>query len=606
MRVPFVTAGASSEVARDGLPTLGPCKPAGLVGHQLTTRTARDPAPAARGSSGRRVQTVASSQVKQDRPPSMVVDRRQSCGSRGCYRGRGGYASGMGETVSVVRETERKYEADEGVKLPDPANLLGMAGGVGDERLQLEAVYFDTSDLRLLRAGVTLRRRVGGPDEGWHLKLPSGTDSRDEHRLPLAGRGRLDPPVEFVSLTRVLSRDARLEPVAQLDTTRQRWVKADTQGRNLLELVEDQVHAHTMGTATTAVSWREVEVELSEHGQPKLLDRIENQLLKIGVRRSTSQSKLGRLFADRLPAGQETDRDGAADSAGASVLDYLRAQAEEIRTQDPRVRRDAPDAIHRLRVAARRMRCALQAYGKVVDRDATRAVTDELKWLGGELAAARDSEVIEARLTETITHLPDQLVMGPVAAQVTRSLQRRRADGQKAALAALNSQRYLMLHEAIDRLLTDPPLSRRAKRPAHSELPKQVARAWRRTARRMRDADRAAAGEHRDRALHETRKAGKRLRYAVEVAQPCVGKPAKRLTRRIKRLHTLLGDHQDAVVARPVLRELAAHAHLDGGNGFTFGIIHGLESNRAELAERNLPKAWKRLRKSKNRTWLKT
>lgn len=512
----------------------------------------------------------------------------------------------MGETTSVVRATERKYETNKGLKLPHPAKLLGLAAGAGSERLQLEAVYFDTSDLRLLRAGVTLRRRVGGPDEGWHLKLPADADSRDEHRLSLAGRDRLVPPAELASLTRVHSRGAPLEPVAQLDTTRQRWVKSDTRGRKLLELVEDQVHAHTMGTATTAVSWREVEVELANHGQPKLLDRIEGQLLKVGAWRSTAQSKLGRLFADRLPAGQETDSDGAAGSAGAFVLDYLRAQVEEIRIEDPRVRCDAPDAIHRLRVAARRMRSALQAYGKVIDRDATRAVTDELKWLGGELATARDSEVIEAHLTETITHLPDELVMGQVAAQITRSMQRRRAAGQKAALAALDSQRYLALQEAMDRLLTDPPLTHRAKRPARSELPKQVSRAWRRTAKRMRDADRAAAGEQRDRALHETRKAGKRLRYAVEVAQPSVGKPAKRLKRRIKRLHTLLGDHQDAIVARPVTRELAAYAHLDGGNGFTFGIMHELQSNRAERAERNLPKAWKRLRKSKNRTWLKT
>jgi hypothetical protein len=69
-------------------------------------------------------------------------------------------------------------------------------------------VYFDTSDLRLLRAGVTLRRRTGGPDEGWHLKLPAGADSRDEHRLPLTGHYRVEPPDELVSLVRVHSRTA--------------------------------------------------------------------------------------------------------------------------------------------------------------------------------------------------------------------------------------------------------------------------------------------------------------------------------------------------------------------------------------------------------------
>ncbi|MDT7635717.1 MAG: hypothetical protein QOC83_5, partial [Pseudonocardiales bacterium] len=60
----------------------------------------------------------------------------------------------MGESVNVVRETERKYEAGEAFQLPDPPVLLGLDGGAGAERQQLEAVYFDTSDLRLLRAGV--------------------------------------------------------------------------------------------------------------------------------------------------------------------------------------------------------------------------------------------------------------------------------------------------------------------------------------------------------------------------------------------------------------------------------------------------------------------
>jgi CHAD domain-containing protein len=120
----------------------------------------------------------------------------------------------------------------------------------------------------------------------------------------------------------------------------------------------------------------------------------------------------------------------------------------------------------------------------------------------------------------------------------------------------------------------------------------------------MRAAESLDAGQERNTALHETRKAGKRLRYAAEIAGPAVGKPAKRLKRRAKTVHKLLGDHQDAVVARPVIRELAAQAHLDGGNGFTFGILHRLETNRADQAEQDLPHAWKKLRKPKNTKWL--
>ncbi|HEX4360713.1 MAG TPA: CYTH and CHAD domain-containing protein [Pseudonocardia sp.] len=513
----------------------------------------------------------------------------------------------MSNSATSTYETERKYEIADAAALPDPAGLAGLDSGAGAREQQLAAVYFDTEDLGLLRAGVTLRRREGGHDEGWHLKLPAGSDTREEVRLPLGRAGRT-PPTELVGLTRLYSRGAALAPVAELTTHRRRWVYADGRGRELAELVEDEVDAHTIGSETRAMSWREVEVELAEHGRVELLDRIERELLRGGAHRSRSGSKLGRVLADRLtatPVGGSARRRVKVGSAAAELLAYLGAQAEQLRAQDPLVRGGAPDAVHQMRVAARRMRSALQAYRRVLDRSVTDGLVDELKWLGAQLSDARDSEVIEERLVDVVGSLPDELVLGPVSAQVTRSLQRRGAAGWEQASAALDSDRYLALHDAIDRLLADPPLTGRARRAARRELPRGVARAWRRTVKRMRAAQRAEPGADRDTALHETRKAAKRLRYAVEVAAPIVGKPARRLKRRLKNLHTVLGDHQDAVVARPVIRELATTAQYEGGNGFTYGVLHGLEHGRADRAERRVRPAWKRLRKSKNVKWLR-
>jgi CHAD domain-containing protein len=506
--------------------------------------------------------------------------------------------------VTPVRETERKYEATDAVKLPDPAVLLGLDTGSGAQEQKLETVYFDTADLRLLRAGLTLRCRTGGSDPGWHLKLPIGGDSRDELRMPL-GHSRRQPPAELVALTRVHTRSAALVPVAELITRRRRWVLADPDGHPLAELVDDRVSAHTMGAQTRAVSWREVEVELAEHGQVKLLDRIERRLLKLGVQRSGSGSKLGRLLAEDIseyPAAPEPD---AASPAGNVVWTYLRTQAEQLRRYDLLVRRGAPDAVHQMRVAARRMRSALQAFGRVIDRDSTRALTMELKWVAGELSGLRDAEVMAERCAAMLAELPDELVLGPVAAAVTRSFERRQADARQVALAALDSDRYLALHDTIDALLADPPLRRAADRRGRRELPKSAAQAYRRVESRMRDANSQPAGEQRDLALHETRKAAKRLRYATEAVIPAVGKPAKRLQRRLKEVQKLFGEHQDAVVSRPVLRKLAVQAHLDGGNGFTYGLMHATETARADRAEQDLSLAWKRLRKPKNTAWFK-
>lgn len=500
-----------------------------------------------------------------------------------------------------MREIERKYEAIEGLELLDPAQLLGFDAATGPDEQDLEAVYFDTTDLRLVRAGVTLRRRRGGSDAGWHLKLPVDKDSREELRFPLGRSGRR-PPAELVALTRVYTRGAGLAPVAELNTQRRRWLLVDATGRSLAELVDDSVRARTLGAQTTAVSWREVEVELGEHGQQKLLDQIERRLLTVGAERAGSASKLSRLLADQLPSGSTApDPDK---SAGGVVLTYLREQTQQLRRYDPLVRRDIPDAVHQMRVAARRMRSALQAFGRVIDRKATRELTAELKWLASELAGARDAEVMAEQFTALLATVPDELKLGPVDAAVTRSFERRQADARQVCLAALDSSRYLALQDRIDALLADPPLTSRASRKAKRELPNSVRRAYRRMQSRMALAQRQPAGELRDSALHETRKAAKRLRYATETVRPTVGKPANRLRKRLKAVQDLLGDHQDTAVSRPVLRELAAQAHLEGGNGFTFGLLYAAETARAERAEDSLPATWQRMRKRKNIAWL--
>jgi len=346
-------------------------------------------------------------------------------------------------------------------------------------------------------------------------------------------------------------------------------------------------------------------VELAEHGQVELLDRIERQLLEVGVQRSGYGFKLSRLLAEELSAPPSAPKPTAGSSAVDVVLAYLVTQAEQLRRYDPLVRRDAPDAVHQMRVAARRMRSALQAFGRVIDRDRTRELTMELKWIAGELGGARDSEVMAERLAAMLAELPDELILGPVAAAVTRSFARRIADARQVAVAALDSDRYLALHNTIDALLAHPPLTPAANRPARRELPKSAARVYRRVALRMHDATSQPEGEQRDVALHEARKAAKRLRYATEAVRPVLGKPAKRLQRRLKKVQELLGAHQDTAVSRPVLRELAAQAHLEGGNGFTYGLMHAAESARAQRVERDLPAAWKRLRKPKNIKWFK-
>jgi CHAD domain-containing protein len=499
----------------------------------------------------------------------------------------------------TVRETERKYDLDEDTRLPDWSRLAGIGESAGPQEQLLEAVYFDTPDLRLAAAGITLRRRRGGSDSGWHLKLPAGGDSRDEVRVGFTrGEARSHnphPPAELVALTRATTRGTPLQPVAELTTVRRLWRLADGAGRDLIEIVDDHVTARTMGEATESSSWREVEVELIGEGDVELLDRVERRLRKAGVRRSDAPSKLARVLDGRIPESSE-QRLSRRSSLGEVVLAYLREQADAIRAGDPAVRRELPDAVHAMRVATRRMRSALQAYHRVVERERTRHLTDELKWLASVLGEARDLEVLDARISGALAELPAELVLGPVQAQVTRYFAGRRATAHHGVLDALNGDRYLALLTAIDELLTDPPLTPAATKKAHRNAGALLRRAYSRIDLHVRAAEQLPQGPERDTELHEARKAAKRLRYATEAAQPVLGRPASTLVSRVKAVQELLGDHQDSVVAVPVLRELGAQAQLDGGNGFTFGILHAAENRH--LPDTAVGPAWKKLRKA--------
>jgi CHAD domain-containing protein len=258
-----------------------------------------------------------------------------------------------------------------------------------------------------------------------------------------------------------------------------------------------------------------------------------------------------------------------------------------------------------MRVAARRMRSTLQAYGKVIQPDRARWLIGELKWLGDVLGSTRDLEVLQERFEVATAALPVHEVAGPVRRRFTRYFARREATAADEVRAALDDPRYLALLNEIDAVHTPPPLTRGGRRPARRELPRLIRRVERKMLRRMRRADQQPPGAARDAALHEVRKAAKRLRYATEAARPVIGKPARRFGKRVKAVVKLLGAHHDAVVAGPVLREIGLQAHREGDNGYTYGLLHGQQRTEIHDAEHALPAAWRRLTARKSRRWLR-
>ena len=492
------------------------------------------------------------------------------------------------------REIERKYEATHLDELPVWPQVADDAG-VRVEDQVLIAAYYDTADLRLLKTKITMRHRSGDDEAGWHLKLPAGGDARDE--IQVAAPITDGPPAEFLALTRAARRGQDLAEVATLTTKRRlhRWY--DEQGRNLLAVTDDRVIAEVPGAPDK--EWREIEVELGDAGSPQLLDLIQDVLAGVGVARSNAPSKLARAFTPEPTPGSEKAKTkpakAAKPTAADAVLAYLTEQRNAIVRLDPDVRRDLPDAVHQMRVAMRRARSTMQAFKTVLDREATRALTDELKWLaGGPLGVARDLEVLRAAVNADVDERPAELVLGPVRARITTFFAARQADAARDVREALDSDRYLQLLGAFDALLVDPPLLPIARNGARGVLIDTLATQRKRVKQHLHVAE-AAEGHHRDLELHEARKAAKRLRYVAEAAVPVLGDRAADVVSVCKDFQDLLGEHQDAIVAVPVLRELGVAAHLNGENGFTFGLLLGARLATPVASPAEVAESWKTL-----------
>ncbi|MEU1074783.1 CYTH and CHAD domain-containing protein [Streptomyces sp. NPDC005878] len=511
--------------------------------------------------------------------------------------------------AETKREIERKYDATgDDVRLPGLTGVPGVARVAERGVAELDAVYYDTQDLRLAADSLTLRRRTGGDDAGWHLKFPVATGIRDEIRAPLSP----DVPSSLTALLRSRVRGGRLDPVVRLVSSREVRHLLGEDGTPLAEVSVDSVRAVRLGPgrAGATATWTEVEVELADGADPALLDRVDKRLRKAGLRPARSASKLARALAETAPAVPDLPEPRAVEhtggpTAGDHVLAYLRAQRDALVAHDPAVRRDLPDAVHQMRVASRRLRSALKSYGKVLDRTVTDPLGEELKWLAGELGVDRDQEVLTERLQSRVAALPRTLVLGPVRGRLRRWSVARRADARRTTLAALDSPRHLALLDALDALLAAPPLRPAAHRPAAKVLPKAVLKDYERLAGRIAHALELAPGDRRDRALHDARKAAKRVRYAAEAAAPALGAPARKFAKRMKAVQKLLGGHQDSVVAREALRALAVQAHLAGESAFTWGLLYGQEEAAGADGERELPEVWRTASRPKPRRRLR-
>ncbi len=499
-------------------------------------------------------------------------------------------------------EREVKWDVDPDFVLPDFRDLVGQTTQLGEQELQ--AAYFDTSDLRLWSRRITLRHRQGeGPPPGtWILELPVSTSGDVPERSELTWPGPRDAvPGEARRIIRGIVRHEWLAPIVEIESRRRRIALLGDDGSPLGELDDDWVTVH--GGSRDGLRFRQIEFELEDAGAG-LLEGVTGRLRSAGADPSAPGPNLQRALDDELGRDSLPPLDGRS-TVGDLIRQSLGGGLQRIGHHDYRLRlrhRDpAAVDIHKCQVAVRRLRSELRTLGPALDPVWLRHLRTDLQWVGSALGAVRDLDVLDNYLHRSRAEgLGDPEGIALLASEVRRS----RLPTVEALDKVLQSDRYLTLLDKLHAassappFLRDPPAVPSADDPAKERIPAMVSRPWQQL-RKEAERARRSPSDHR---LHRVRVRAKQVRYAAALAEPVIGRAARRSAAGAKELQRILGDHRDAVVGERWLRD-----QLGIGlpmADFAAGQLSADLAVRRHRARRHWRKAWKQTNRSPVGLWV--
>jgi CHAD domain-containing protein len=510
-----------------------------------------------------------------------------------------------------VLEEERKYEVDGAFELPDLSECVPEGGRLIVRPAQkLRATYYDTADLRLARAGASLRFRRGD-DEPWTVKLPTeAANVRNE--ISMTGPSTTVPQ-RLLDLVTGYTRGAPVNSVAVLSTVRHAQQLCDRDDRVAVEVVDDAV---SISDGRRVVGkFREVEVE-RKAGKVKLLDVVEAALRDAGAVAGGFTPKLVRALG--APALEPSDwsipaaRTPKRPTAATVVTAAIQRDIARIIEHDPLVRLRATvgrndTAVHQMRVGCRRLRSDLRTFAAVLDREWSSGLRTELGWLAHALGAARDAEVLRARLLQTAA--ADALVPLSEAsvARIDADLAARHEDALQVLDKAMTTERYHRLLDAMLEANTAPRLAGPADEPAAAVLPGLVSLPWRKFA--YGSGGIPGAGQldpvGPDDSWHAVRINGKWARYAVEAVAGVLGGEAALLASALADVQNLLGEHQDAAVAADTWLAIANADPDDHALAVTAGRLYERERATLRSVRAQFPAAWRTASRRRLTEWMR-
>ena len=469
----------------------------------------------------------------------------------------------------------------------DLSAVLAAAPEGDDDSRELISVYFDTPDLRLQKAGVSLRVRQSKAGRVLTMKRGDGL-AREEYEAPLEGD---QPPSELAPLREILSEAdaAALEPAYNVRVTRrQRLVRF---GDSEIELACDQGEV-SGGRLASPIS--EVELELKS-GRPAALFEFARELTKAAPLYLSFDTKSARGQALVAGEGVEARRKDKVRLAGhATIGEAFQANARNALAQiaaNAAVLREAatPEAVHQLRVAARRLRSALSTSRTVVQDDAYGPMKAELRWLAKAFDRARNLDVYAQEvLAPAALKAAAPAGLGGLNDAVAAARDTAREDA--AGAAASDRFRRLMI-DASAWVETGAWVGRAAAcESARAYAARVLEQRLRKVLKRGR---RIESGD--DKARHAVRIQAKKLRYAGEgFAGLYAEKRVDRFVGRVKDLQDVLGTLNDIATAESLTADLG----LTPEAAFAAGELAGLRAAGKSKLIARADRALRRLRRT--------
>ena len=476
---------------------------------------------------------------------------------------------------------------------------------------RLDSIYYDTPNLGLSKAGLSLRVRKKGRAYIQTLKT-QGTGAlssmRGEWECPLPSSS---PDIRLITdeaLREQVEAIAAEDPVEpKIETTIRRTKRRlKTETGDEIEFALDSGEIRTLANGRVAVPVSEVELELLKGSPAGLFDvaRVlaDEAPLTVSVEskaerglRALKGHEAGAHKAGPLSFSPEAT---AEEAFRITLLHCLRHIARNV----PAVleMRD-PEGVHQVRVGLRRLRVALKAFGSAFNVETLTPLRERARELANVFAKTRDLDVFANDLLRQVEEASPNT---PGLKRLRELLNDERKTSWDESVAAIRSDEFtgflIDLAAAAEarvwRGTAEPQRLVQMLEPAKALVRRALDKRLAKAKKHARQMERLSAEDH-----HELRIELKKLRYSAEIfASLFDRKEVVSFLKQLSELQDIFGAMNDAEMAHEIVRRLAKAGDNNERDELrtAASLVSGFHMGRAGLTWKKALKRWKKFSKA--------